>query len=103
MWKKGYKDEANKAILRRQFKTIEDAIEKVKTGKHGKVGTVPKMRELLEGPRKKMQEPTAIKHPQTGKLIVSGTEIKAVTMEYCIATLQNKKKKQIKNMRSSLT
>ena len=49
------------------------------------------MRELLEGPRKKMQEPTAIKHPQTGKLIVSGTEIKAVTMEYCIATLQNKK------------
>ena len=48
-----------------------------------------KMRKLIEGPRKKVQEPTAIKH--TGKLIVSNSEIKSVTLKYCIETLQNNK------------
>ena len=72
----------NKAIVRRHSKTVEDVIEKVKTGKHCKVVSVFKMRELIEGQRKKVQEPTAMKHPNTGKLIVSSTEIKSVTLKY---------------------
>ena len=59
--------------LRRQSNTIEGALEKVKTEKHGMVGAVFKMHELIEGSLKNTQEPTAIKHPQTGKLVVSGT------------------------------
>ena len=79
------------AMIRRQSKTIEEAIDKVEAGKHGKVGAIFKMREIIEGPKKKVQEPTAIKHPITGKLMVSGTEIKSATLEYCIETLQNNK------------
>ena len=84
-------EENNMAMIRRQSKTIEEAIDKVEAGKHGKVGAIFKMREIIEGPKKKVQEPTAIKHPITGKLMVSGTEIKSATLEYCIETLQNNK------------
>ena len=64
-------------------------INKVKEGKQGRVGSVFKMRGEIEGSKKGAQEPHAIKHPKTGELIVNSDEIKKVTLQYCIETLEN--------------
>ena len=87
----GAEEKTAKELLRKQSLALEKAINKVKEGKHGRVGNVFKMREVIEGKKKKAQEPHAIKDPKTGDLIVSSKEIKAVTLQYCVDTLQNNK------------
>ena len=63
----------------------------VKAGRHGRMEIVFKMREEIEGSKRKVQEPNAIKDPKTGEIIGSSNRIKAVTLQYCIDTLQNNK------------
>ena len=46
----------------------------MKEGNQGRVGTVFRFREVIEGNRKKVQEPHAIKDPKTGELIVSSKQ-----------------------------
>ena len=40
-----------------------------------------KMREEIEGSKRKVQEPNAIKNPKTGEIIMSSNRIKAVTLQ----------------------
>ena len=76
-------------ILREQSQMIEDAINKIKYEKHGRVTNVFKMRELVAGPRKQQQEAHAVKDPKTGKTVVSSEEIKRVNLEHCVNVLRN--------------
>ena len=59
-----------------------------------------KMREVVNGPKQKTQEAQAIKHPVTGELIVSSTEIKKATLEYCLSVLKaNEPTEDVKELR----
>ena len=48
------------------------------------------MKEVVNGPKKAKQEPSAIRDPANGELVVSGEEIKRVTLKYCVDNLTNK-------------
>ena len=52
------------------------------------------MKEIIGGSKKPSQEAQAIKHPITGELIVSNSEIKKVNLEYWLKTLENNKPKE---------
>ena len=82
--------DANQDIIRKEAKSIEDEIMKIKSQNLGRVGNVFKMREVITGPKKASQEPTAIRNPINGELIVSSEEIKNVTLAYCVDNLTKK-------------
>ena len=48
-----------------------------------------KMKNIVTGNKKAAQEAQAIKNPETNELIVSNSEIKKVTLKYCLKTLEN--------------
>ena len=85
----GNQEEKDMDLLKRQSSKIEEQINLIKSEKLGRVGSIFKMKEVINGPKKKAQEPNAIKHPKTGDLIVSAEGIKKVTLEYCVENLQN--------------
>ena len=72
----GLEDEEAMELIKRQSKRIEEEIRKVKDTENGRVGRIFKMKELIFGNRKPAQPAQAIKHPTTGELIVSNSEIK---------------------------
>ena len=79
---------------------LEEQITKVTSSKEGRCGKVFKMREVVNGPKKKAQEAQAIKHPESGELIVSSKEIKKTTLEYCLGVLkENKPAEDVKEVR----
>ena len=86
-------DEKAKQLLQQQSNLIEDAINKIKAGKQGRVTNVHKMRELISGPKKQQQEAHSVKDPKTGKVVVSTEEIKRVNLEHCLNVLKNNEPK----------
>ena len=80
----------NEELLKKQSKKIWEEILKLKAQNLGRVGSVFKMKELINGPKKSGQEPTAIRDPKTGDLVVSNEEIKKVTLAYCVDNLSKK-------------
>ena len=82
-------NEYAKELLNQQSILIEEAINKIKAGKHGRTNIVHKMRELVAGPKKQLQEAHAVKDSQTGKKVVSSNEIKRVNLEHCLNVLKN--------------
>ena len=57
--------------------------------KLGRVGNIFKMKEIINGPKKGGQEPTAVRHPTSGDMVMSTEEIKRVTLLYCFKNLEN--------------
>ena len=55
----------------------------------GRVATIFKIKENISVPKKGGQEPTAVRHPSNGVMVVSTEEIKCVTLEYCVKNLKN--------------
>ena len=49
------------------------------------------MKEIIAGKKKGAQEAQAIVNPETNELVVSNSEIKEVTLRYCLKTLENNK------------
>ena len=80
----------NHELIKRQSQKMEDEIIRVKSQNLGRVGSIFKMKEVINGPKKGGQEPTAIKDPITGELVVSNEEIKKVTLAYCVDNLTKK-------------
>ena len=60
------------------------------------------MKEIVDGPKKPCQEPSAIKNPKTGDLVVSNEEIKKVTLAYCVNNFTKKKQDVVANLRNTL-
>ena len=85
----GMDDEEARKILHIQSQTIEDEINKIKSGRHGRVTNVFKMRELVAGSKKQKQEAHAVKDTKTGKTVVSCEEIRRVNLEHCVNVLKN--------------
>ena len=68
---------------------IEAEINKVKAMKQGRTTKVFKMREIMSGSKKVGKEAHAIIDPKTKELVVSNSEIKKVTLNYCVNVLKN--------------
>ena len=83
--------EESKDILKRQAKLIEEQVTKVKKTANSRVTKIFRMKEIVAGNKKPAQEAQAIKDPESGQLVVSNSEIKKVTLKYCLKTLENNK------------
>ena len=55
---------------------------KIKESRQGRAGNIYKMRKEIAGSKKSKQEASAIRHPDTGELIVNKNKIKKVTLQY---------------------
>ena len=77
-------------LIKRQSERIESEILSIKSQNLGRVGMVFKMKEIVNGPKKSCQEPTAIRDPKNGNLVVANEEIKKVTLNYCVDNLTRK-------------
>ena len=80
---------SEKDILNNQCNKIEKDILELKDKKLGRVANILKLKENISGPKKGVQEPTAVRHPSSGDMVVSNEEIKRVTLEYCVKNLEN--------------
>ena len=81
-------------LRKKQSKYIGEAIDKIKTGKVGNITSVFRMRDLVAGPKKQIQEAHAVKDPNSGELVVSNEEIKRVNLEHCLNILKDKEPKE---------
>ena len=77
-----------KEILNKQNEAIEEAINKIKSGKFGRQVSVFKMKEIIGGSKKPKQEAHAALDSKTGEKVVSVEEIKRVNLEHCIEVLK---------------
>ena len=84
-------DEQARAILKKQSDKMEEEVFKVKSLKQGRTTNVFKMREAITGKKKAKQEAHAIFDEETKELVVSNSEIKRVTLKYCLNILENNK------------
>ena len=82
----GTESEEAKELLERQSKRMTKAFEEMRTAQ-GRVTKIFKMKNIVAGKKKVEQEAQAIKDPETGKLVVSISKIKEVTLNYCLKTL----------------
>ena len=82
-------EEGAKRLSKKEMAKLEEHINKIVTGSNNRCGNVFKMKNMVEGSKKSGQEAQAIKDPKTGDLVVASSEIKKVTLEYCLEVLSN--------------
>ena len=70
-----------------QQKELDELIEKGLRGKDANT-KMYNMRNLIQGPKIKPQEPMAINHPETGELITDDGEIKRISLEHNLKILK---------------
>ena len=78
-------------VLRRQSQRMEDEINNIKKTGCGRLARIFKLKKKIVGDRKIGQEPSAIKDPDTGELLVSSKDIKTTTLKYCVDNLKDNK------------
>ena len=83
-------EDLDRNLIMKESKRIEEEILKIKSQNLGRVGNIFKMKEIINGPKKGEQVPTAIREPNNGDLIVANEEIKKVTLAYCVDNLTKK-------------
>ena len=66
-----------------------EEIEEIRKLRKGRVGQIWEVRKRIIGGKRAAMVATAIVNPSNGKVVVSRTEIKEVTLNYCIETLKN--------------
>ena len=88
---KGQETEEEKAkeLLQKQVEDVEKEIEEIRRKKKGTVGTIYEVAKRVRGGKKAPMQPSAIQNPETGRLVVTRTQIKSVTLKYCKETLSN--------------
>ena len=76
-------------VLQTQSKRLEDEINEIKKTGVSRMTRVFKMKQKIVGNRKVGQEPSAIKDPETGDLLVSSADIKKTSLNYCVKNIKN--------------
>ena len=76
-------------LLMKQSQALEDEVNEIKKTGAGRIARVFKLKLKIVGNQKVGQEPTAIRDPETGDLLVSSKDIK-ITTRYCVKNLENK-------------
>ena len=72
-----------------QQRRVDEEIEEIEKVKGGKVGKVWEIKKKVIGGKKATIEATTIINPKTGKLALSRSEIKKVSLDYAKETLKN--------------
>ena len=72
-----------------QSKRLEDEINDIKKTGAGRMLRIFKLKQKIVGSRRVGQEPSAIKDPETGDLLVSSEDIKKASLNYCVNNLKN--------------
>ena len=88
--KKRLDEEIAKESLKSQSQKIQSEIKKLKTIPHGRIKRVFKVKEMLSGSKKDIQEKVAVKDFFTKDLLVTEKEIKQASLKYCLHLLTNK-------------
>ena len=76
-------------MLQLQAKRAEYVLIKLKDRKNGRVGSVFKIAQSIQGQKNAGMEAHAIVDPYTGQMAVSAKEIKRVSLNYCKEVLTN--------------
>ena len=79
------------AILKMQAQKLEEEINDIKKTGAGRMARIFKLKQKITGSRKVGQEPSAIRDPDNGELVVSSSEIRKTTLRYCTEHLKNNK------------
>ena len=75
-------------LIQKRTNQIEQAVLKIKESRQGRAGNIFKMRKEIAGSKKNKQEASAIRHPETGEIVVNKNKIKKVTLAYCVNNLK---------------
>ena len=85
----GVEEEARE-LLKKQTEKAEEQLAKLKEDKKGRTANVFKIVQAIQGPKKSNTiEAYSITDPKSGKLAVSGKEIKEISLNYCRDVLTN--------------
>ena len=76
-------------LLLKQSEALEVEVNEIKKTGAGRIARIFKLKLKIVGGKKARQEPTAIKDPETGDLLVSTKDIKKTTLKYCVKNLEN--------------
>ena len=82
-------EDSVKRLMRKQYETMEEEINKLKHGKFGRIANIFKMKEIVGGSKKTPQESHAVMNVETNELVVSNSEIKRVTLNHCMNTFKH--------------
>ena len=80
--------EKDEELIDKRTKQIEEAVLRIKESRQGRAGNIFKMKKELVGSKKSKQEAIALRHPETGEIIVNKNEIKKVALQYCVTNLK---------------
>jgi hypothetical protein len=99
-------EEEARELLRKQTEKAEEELTKLKENSKGSAN-VFKIVQAIQGPKKGgSMDAYSITDPETGKLAVSGKEIKRISLEYCKEVLTNNEavgdSKQVVHMKASM-
>ena len=88
--------EIHDALNDANLQTLESNIAKLKRiqSTKGKTAAVFKLREDINGSSKSSNEPVVINDPETGVPVMTPTEIKKVSLNYCVKLLTNREPKE---------
>jgi hypothetical protein len=82
-----------KELLQKQSDRLEKEINDLKEMNIPKGSQIFKIAERIRGPKGGSQEPSAVRHPTTGEVVVSTREVKEIVLEYCSNVLENNEPK----------
>ena len=82
-------EEKDEVLLKEQGDKLEKEINEIKLQGKGRLTRIFKMKQKVLGSKKTSQEPSAIRDPASGDLLVSNADIKRTTLQYCVNNLKN--------------
>ena len=81
--------EKDEILLKEQGDKLEKEINEIKLQGRGRLTRIFKMKQKVLGSKKTSQEPSAIRDPASGDLLVASADIKRSTLQYCVNSLKN--------------
>ena len=69
-------EERVNTLVKQQYKSMEEEINKLKDGKFGRVANIFKMKDIVAGGKKTPQEAQAVIDPEAKELVVASSKIK---------------------------
>ena len=82
-------EERVKALVRKQYDSMQEDINKLKEGKLGRITNIYKMKDIVAGGKKTAQEAHAVINPDTKEIVVDNDEIKKATLTHCMNTFRH--------------
>ena len=82
-------EERVKALVRKQYDSMEEEINKLKEGKFGRVTNIFKLKDIVAGGKRTPQEAHTVLDPETKELVVENKKIKKATLNHCMNTFRH--------------